>query len=57
MLNALPNKVEAALEADFYLSNHDMNRVVDGLEELGDLVDAEKRIGVENERNSESGQE
>jgi hypothetical protein len=30
-----------------------MDRVVDSLEELSDLVNAEKRVGVENERNDD----
>jgi len=30
-----------------------MNRVVDGVEQLGNLVDAEERIGVEDERDND----
>ena len=52
VLDAFPDEEEAALEGGFSLSNRGMDRVVDSLEELSDLVNAEKRVGVENERNA-----
>jgi hypothetical protein len=47
LLEICPDEVEAA--SGFHLTDGRMNRIVDGLEELGDLVDAEQRIGVESE--------
>ena len=44
-----PDEVEAAFERGFHLTDGRMNRIIDGLEELGDLVDTKQRIGVENE--------
>ena len=49
LLEICPDEVEAALKGGFHLTDGRMNRIVDGLEELGDLVDAEQRIGVESE--------
>lgn len=53
VLAALPDEVEAALKGGFYLSNRVLNRVVDRFGQLGDLVDAEKCVGVEDERNDD----
>ena len=49
LLELCPGEVEAALKGGFHLTDGRMNRIVDGLEELCDLVDAKQRIGVENE--------
>ena len=53
MLDALPDEGEAALEGGFSLPNRRVDGVVDGVEELSDLMNAEKCIGVEDERNNE----
>jgi hypothetical protein len=50
VLDAFPDEIEAALEGGFYLSNRGVGGVVDGVEELRDLVDAEERVGVEDKR-------
>jgi hypothetical protein len=49
LLELCPDQVEAALKSGFHLTDGRMNRIVDGLEELGDLVDAKQRISVEDE--------
>jgi len=51
VLDTHPDEVEVAFERGFYLSNRGMNRVVDRFEQLGDLVDAEECVGVEDDRN------
>ena len=48
-LEAYTDEVEAALKGGFYLTDGCMNRIVDGLKELGDLVDVKQRISVEGE--------
>ena len=53
MLDAFPDEVEAALKGGFYLSNRGMNRVVDRIEQLDDLVNAEKGVSVEDERDDD----
>jgi hypothetical protein len=52
-LDAFPSAIEVTLEGSFYLSNRGVNGVVDGVKELGNLVDAEERVGLEDERNNE----
>ena len=47
VLDALPDEGEAALEGGFSLPNRRVDGVVDGVEELSDLMNAEKCIGVE----------
>jgi hypothetical protein len=41
MLDTLPDEVETALKGGLYLSNGGVDRIVDCVEELCDLVDAE----------------
>jgi hypothetical protein len=53
VLDAFPDEGEAALESGFSLSNRGMNGIVDGVEELPDLVNAKLRISVENERDND----
>lgn len=53
VLDAFLDEIEAAFGRSFYLSNRGMNRVVDGIEELGDLVDAEQCISVEDKRDND----
>lgn len=53
VLDAFPDEIEAALNSGFYLSNRGMDGVVDGVEELSDLVDAKERVGVEDERDDD----
>ena len=48
-----PDEIEAALESGFYLSNRGVSGIVDGVEQLSDLVDAEERVGVEDERDTD----
>ena len=48
-----PDEIEAALESGFYLSNRGVNGIIDGVEQLSDLVDAEERVGVEDERDND----
>jgi gamma-glutamyl phosphate reductase len=45
--------MEAALESGLYLSNRRVDGIVDGVEELRDLVDTEARVGVEDERDDD----
>jgi len=49
------SKSSSAESGLFYLSNCGMNRVVNGIEQLGDLVDAEERINVVDKRNDDFG--
>ena len=44
-----PDEVEAALKSGFHLADSRMDSIVNRLEELSDLVDAEQRICVEDE--------
>ena len=53
VLDAFPDEIEAALESGFYLSNRGVSGIVDGVEQLSDLVDAEERVGVEDERDTD----
>jgi len=46
VLNTLTDEIEAVFKRGFYLSNSG----IDCVEELGDLIDAEQCIGVEDER-------
>jgi len=48
-LDAFPDEVEAALEGGFYLSDSRVDGIVDGFEQLGELVDAKECVGVEDE--------
>ena len=52
VLDAFPDEVEAALKGGFYLSNRGVNCVIDRVEELGNLVNAEKCVSIENERDN-----
>lgn len=53
VLDVLPDEAEAAFQRGFYLSNRGVNRIVDRFEELGNLVDAEKYVDIEDERNDD----
>ena len=58
MLDTLPDEGETAFECGFPLAELGVDRVVAGLEQLSDLVDAEQGIGVEDEDKEEfSGRE
>jgi hypothetical protein len=52
-LDAFPGGIEAAFEGSFYLSNRGANGVLDGVKELGGLVNAEERVGVKDERDND----
>lgn len=49
----MPRRGEAAFERGFPLAELRVNRVVADLEQLSDLIDAEKGIGVEDEDEQE----
>lgn len=53
VLDAFPDEIEATFERGFYISNRGVDGIVDGFEQLCDLVDAEERVGVEDERNDD----
>jgi hypothetical protein len=53
VLETLLDGGEAALKGDFYLSNRGVDGVIDCVEELGELVNAQKGVGVEDERNND----
>ena len=47
MLDTFPDEGEAALKGGFSLSQCRVDSIVDGIEQLGDLVDAEESVRVE----------
>ena len=53
MFDAFLDEIEAALKSGFYLSNRGVNGIVDGVEQLSDLVDAKERVRVEDERDND----
>ena len=53
VLDTLPDEGEAAFKCGFPLAELGVDRIVAGLEQLSDLVDAEEGIGVEDEDEEE----
>ena len=47
VLDTFPDEGEAALKGGFSLSQCRVDSIVDGIEQLGDLVDAEESVRVE----------
>ena len=49
VLDAFPDEGEATFERGFSLSQRRVNGVVDRFEQLGDLMNAEERVSIEDE--------